>query len=39
MLGAIFIFFGVVNRLGDGDDFIAVATLDLERKQRKKMID
>lgn len=42
VLGAILTFFGVVNRLGDGDDFVAAAAaavLDLlaqnENKQKK----
>lgn len=29
VLGAMLTFFGVANRLGDGDDFVAAAVLDL----------
>lgn len=33
VLGAILTFFGVANRLGDGDDFVAAAVLDLKHTE------
>lgn len=35
VLGAMFIFLGVVSRLGDGEDFAAATVLDLIVKKKK----